>query len=63
MYLGANPYEHTAWQIKLKGVEKVNAVVLRSNGYKKRDDKMEVIVWRAALKDLLTTRKKRDRLP
>lgn len=54
-YLGANPYEHVQWQVKYKGQTVVDSVVLRSNGYKKRDDKMEVIIWRAAIKDILTS--------
>ena len=46
------PDEHYAWQVKRKGQAAVDALVLRANGYKKRDDKMEAIIWRAALKDL-----------
>lgn len=57
-YLGANPYEHVAFQVKMKGQRAVDAIVLRSNGYKKRDDKMDVIIWRAALKELLTEKSK-----
>lgn len=60
MYLGANPYEHTAWQIKKKGIDAVNAIVLRSNGYKKRDDKMECIIWRQAIKELNASRSDHD---
>lgn len=60
-YLGANPYEHVAWQMKTKGRTIVEAVVLRSNGYKKRDDKMECIIWRTAIKDL-TEKRKRDKV-
>ena len=56
MYLTANPYEHTAWQVKTKGQKEVDLIVLRSNGYKKRDDKMECIIWRTALKDLLNNK-------
>lgn len=51
-YLGANPYEHVAWQVKQKGQQAVDMIVLRSNGYKKRDDKMEALIWRQAIKDL-----------
>lgn len=58
-FLGENPYEHVAWQVKKKGQAAVDAIVLRSNGYKKRDDKMEVIIWIAAIKDL-TARRKND---
>ncbi|MCA9333855.1 recombination protein NinG [Candidatus Saccharibacteria bacterium] len=54
-YLTANPYEHVAWQIKKKGKRAVDAIVLRSNGYKKRDDKMEVLIWRQAIKDLTSS--------
>lgn len=54
-YLGANPYEHVQFQVKLKGQRAVDAIILRSNGYKKRDDKMECIIWRAAINDLTNT--------
>lgn len=48
----AHPAEHMAWQIKRKGQKMVDSVILQSNQYKKRDDKMEVLIWKQALKDL-----------
>jgi hypothetical protein len=56
LYLTAFPYEHTQWQIQNKGKQTVEAIVLRSNGHKKRDDKMDKLIWSAALKDLLKER-------
>lgn len=51
-YFTANPYEHVAWQVKTKGQKEVDLIILRSNGFKKRDDVFETLTWRAALKDL-----------
>lgn len=53
-YFTSHPAEHYAWQVRRKGQSVVDAVVLQSNQYKKRDDKMEVIIWRQALADLTT---------
>lgn len=47
--------------MKRKGQKMVDAVVLQSNGYKKRDDKFEMLIWKQALKDL-TVQKKSARL-
>lgn len=51
-YFTANPFEHTQWQIQTKGEDVVNAVVLRSNSYKKKDRKMEAMIWKKAYQDL-----------
>lgn len=56
-YFGSHPAEHYAWQVQRKGQKVVDALVLQSNSYKKRDDKMEVLIWRAALADLTKQRK------
>lgn len=55
-YFTAHPGEHYDWQVKRKGQKQVDMLVLQSNGYKKRDDKMEVLIWRQALKDLTSGR-------
>lgn len=52
MYLGAYPAEHYMWQVKTKGQQAVDAIVLRSNQYKKRDDKMDKLIWAQAVKDI-----------
>lgn len=52
MYLGANPFEHVQWQIKTKGENRVNAIIIRSNSYKKKDRKLEAMIWKQAYKDL-----------
>ena len=51
-YLTAHPAEHMALQIKRKSQQTVDEIILRSNTYKKKDRKMEVLIWRQALKDL-----------
>lgn len=51
-YFTAFPAEHYMWQVDRMGQKAVDAVVLRSNLMGKRDDKMEVIRWRLALKEL-----------
>lgn len=51
-YFTSHPAEHYQWQVARKGQKTVDLIVLRSNQYKKRDDKLECMIWRAALKDL-----------
>lgn len=51
-YFGGQPDEHLAWQIQRKGQDVIDAVILRSNGYKKRNDKAEAAYWREKLKEL-----------
>lgn len=51
-YFTSHPAEHYQWQVYKKGQQAIDLLVLRSNGYKKRDDKMEILVWKAALQDL-----------
>lgn len=51
-YFTSHPAEHYQWQVNRLGQEAVDLLVLRSNQYKKRDDKMDVIIWREALKGL-----------
>lgn len=48
LYLTANPYEHVEWQVDRKGTNAVNAIIVRSNGYKKKDRKMEALIWKQA---------------
>lgn len=51
-YFTAQPAEHYIWQVNRKGQNTVDAIVLRSNQYKKKDRKMEKLIWEQALKDL-----------
>ena len=51
-YLTAQPAEHYAWQVKRKGQKVVDALVLRSHQYKKKDRKMEKLIWEQALKNI-----------
>lgn len=51
-YFTAQPGEHYQWQVRRKGQNTVDAIILRSNQYKKKDRKMEQLIWTAALKDL-----------
>lgn len=51
-YFTANPYEHTQWQVKVKGQNTVDSVILRSNSYKKKDRIMEAMIWKKAYEDL-----------
>jgi hypothetical protein len=52
-YFTSHPGEHYAWQVETLGQDVVDALVLQSNGYKKRDDKAEAAKWREALKDMV----------
>ena len=53
MYLGANPAEHYLWQVQELGQETVDATVLRSNMYHKKDRAAEYLYWNQKLKELL----------
>ena len=51
-YFTSHPGEHMEWQVAQKGQDVVDALILRSNGYKKRDDKAEKAYWREQLTKL-----------
>ena len=51
-YFTANPFEHVQWQISIKGENTVNAIVIRSNSYVKKDRKMAAMIWKKAYMDL-----------
>jgi len=52
MYFTAHPAEHVAWQVDRKGQSMVDQLIVQSNTYKKKDRKMEALIWRQALKDI-----------
>lgn len=56
-FFTSNPDEHFAWQVERKGQRKVDEIILKSNKYKKRDDRAEVIKWKHALIDLTEQRR------
>lgn len=51
-YFTSHPGYHYAWQVEQKGQQTVDRLILQSNTYKKKDRKLEVIIWREALKTL-----------
>lgn len=51
-YFTENPAEHYIWQVKIKGQDTVNAIIIRSNIHKKKDRKMEAMIWKQAYNDL-----------
>lgn len=51
-YFTSYPAEHYLWQVKRKGQAKVNAIILLSHTYHKKDRKMEFIKSKALLKSL-----------
>lgn len=51
-YFTAMPYEHVEWQKKTKGEKTVQAIIIRSNAYKKKDRKLEAMIWKQAYNDL-----------
>ena len=55
-YFTSHPGDHYAWQVGLMGQARVDSLVLQSNQYKKKDRKMEKLIWDQALKDLLKER-------
>lgn len=50
----SHPALHLEWQVMKKGQALVDDIILRSSFHKKKDRKMEALIWRQALKDLLT---------
>lgn len=50
MYFTAHPAEHTAWQVKRLGQARVDAIVLQSNMYCKKDRISEAMYWKGRLK-------------
>ena len=48
-YFTAHPAEHYAWQVKKKGEKTIEAIVLQSNTYKKKERKLEAIYWKQQL--------------
>jgi len=57
LYFTANPAEHYMWQVGKKGQATVDAIVVRSNRYVKKDRVMQKLVWAQAYKDLKSERK------
>ena len=52
MYFTAYPAEHYVWQVGYKGQKRVDAIVLRSNQYMKKDRVMAQIYWTERYKQL-----------
>jgi len=51
-YFTSQPAEHLAWQIEQKGQKMVDQLIVQSNTYKRKDRKLEALIWRQALKDI-----------
>lgn len=51
-YFTAHPAEHYQWQVKKKGQKVVDALILRSNQYQKKDRKLAHLYWTERLKQL-----------
>lgn len=51
-YFTAQPGEHYQWQVKTKGQDTVDKLIAQSNSYKKKDRKLERIIWEAAIDKL-----------
>lgn len=52
MYFTSHPAEHYMWQVEKKGQKTVDAIVLRSNTYQKKDRQMAYLYWSERLKEL-----------
>lgn len=55
-YFTAHPALHYEWQVDRKGQRAVDLIKFRSGQYKKRQDKDELLIWKAALEDLTKQR-------
>lgn len=50
-YFTSHPGEHYLWQVQRKGQVVVDKIILASNGYKKKDRRMEALYWAQRLKE------------
>lgn len=50
-YFTAQPDEHVKWQVKTKGQNTVDRVILAASGYKKKDRDLEYQYWKQKLKE------------
>lgn len=48
-YFTSHPAEHYAWQVQRKGQATIDAIVLKSNSYLKKDRKAQAAFWRQEL--------------
>jgi hypothetical protein len=51
-YFTAHPALHYEWQVRRKGQEVVDRLILASNSYQKKQRKLEAAYWRKALAEL-----------
>lgn len=51
-YFTSHPAEHYAWQVGKKGQKMVDRLVLAGNTYKKKDRKLEAMLWKQELDKL-----------
>lgn len=51
-YFTSQPAEHYLWQVQKKGQDVVDAIIVAGNTYKKRDDKLEAMLWKQELAKL-----------
>jgi rubredoxin len=51
-YFTSHPAEHLMWQVERKGQKMIDQLIVQSNTYKRKDRKMEVLIWKQALKDI-----------
>ena len=54
-YFTSHPAEHYLWQVEQKGQDVVDALVLRSNQYQKKDRELVYIFWKEQLNQLKET--------
>jgi hypothetical protein len=51
-YLGSNPLEFVEWKKKQLGEKRFQALTVQHNMMKKKDRKLEAMIWKQALKEL-----------
>jgi hypothetical protein len=49
-YFTANPEFYRTWKLKQLGQKRYDTLMLQAHTYKKKDRKMELIIWTEALK-------------
>lgn len=51
-YFTSNPGDYAAWKLNKIGQKRFDSLTIQANTYKKKDRKMERIIWRKALESL-----------
>lgn len=52
-YLGSNPNDHRDFMLKKLGQKRFDTLLIQANTYKKKDRKLEALIWKKALGEMI----------